>query len=103
VQKETMIELDQIYRRNPNFVFRRIEGETILVPIRGNVEDLDSIYSLNATGALAWQNLDGERSLQEVAELIAAEWAVAPGQAEADLLEFMREMASINAVVLHHR
>jgi hypothetical protein len=32
-----MAELDQVYRRNDNFVFRRIEGETILVPIRGNV------------------------------------------------------------------
>jgi hypothetical protein len=98
-----MIELDQVYRRNPNFVFRRIEGETILVPIRGKVEDLDSIFSLNATAALAWQSLDGERSLKEVAELIAAEWDTAPGRAEADLLEFMQEMASIDAVVLHHR
>ncbi len=98
-----MIELDQIYRRSENFVFRRIEGETILVPIRGDVEDLGSIYSLNTTAALAWQSLDGVRSLKAVAELIAAEWDVAPDQATADLLEFMREMTSIDAVVLHHR
>ena len=98
-----MIELEQIYRRNENFVFRKIEGETILVPIRGNVEDLDAIYSLNATAALAWQSLDGARSLKSVAALIAAEYEVAPDRAEADLLEFIREMASIDAVVLHHR
>lgn len=94
-----MIELGQIYRRSDNFVFRRIEGETILVPIKGNVEDLESIYSLNETAAMAWQSLDGARDLKTVAGLITEEYDVPRDQAEADLLAFVQEMKTIDAVL----
>jgi len=93
-----MTELETIYRRSDNFVFRRIEGETILVPIKGNVEDLESIYSLNETAALAWQNLDGARDLKTVAGLITEEYDVPREQAESDLLAFVQEMKTIAAV-----
>ncbi len=94
-----MPELESIYRRSDDFVFRRIEGETILVPIKGNVEDLDSIFSLNESAALAWQSLDGARDLKAVAGLITAEYDVPREQAEADLLAFVQEMKTIDAVL----
>ena len=93
-----MIELDQIYRRNENFVFRRIEGETILVPIRDNVGDLDCIYSLNPVGALVWEHLDGSQDLAAIKNRIAAEYDVADDKAETDLLSFINEMKTIAAV-----
>lgn len=94
-----MPELETIYRRSDSFVFRRIEGETILVPIKGNVEDLESIYSLNETAALAWQSLDGARDLKAVAGLITEEYDVPREQAESDLLAFVQEMKAIDAVL----
>ena len=94
-----MPELETIYRRSDSFVFRRIEGEAILVPIKGNVEDLESIYSLNETAALAWQSLDGARDLKAVAGLITEEYDVPREQAESDLLAFVQEMKAIDAVL----
>jgi hypothetical protein len=93
-----MIELGQIYRRNDSFVFRRIEGETILVPIRDNVGDLDCIYSLNPVGALVWEHLDGSHDLDAIKNRIAAEYDVTDDKAEADLLSFINEMKTIAAV-----
>ncbi len=93
------IEVDRVYRRNENFVFRRIEGETILVPIRANVGDLDCIYSLNAIGALVWEHLDGKTGIQEIKRAITDAYEVPAAEAEADLLAFLREMKSIDAVV----
>ena len=93
-----MIELGQIYRRNDSFVFRRIEGETILVPIRDNVGDLDCIYSLNPVGALVWEHLDGSQDLGAIKNRIAAEYDVADDKAETDLLSFINEMKTIAAV-----
>ena len=98
-----MIELGQIYRRNENFVFRRIEGETILVPIRGNVGDLDCIYSLNPVGALVWEHLDGSQDLDVIKNRIAAEYDVADDTAETDLLSFIEEMKTIAAVTIPSR
>jgi hypothetical protein len=93
-----MTELDQVYQRNENFVFRRIEGETILVPIRSNVGDLDCIYSLNPVGALVWERLDGVADLKAIRGAIAAEYDVGKRKAQADLLEFIQDMKVIGAV-----
>jgi hypothetical protein len=91
--------LDQVFRCNDNFVFRRIEGETILVPIRANVGDLDCLYSLNTVGARIWESLDGARDLGAVRDRLVAEYDVDAGEAGADLLAFVREMASIDALI----
>ena len=93
-----MTELGETYRRSDNFVFRRIEGETILVPIRAGAGELDSIYILNEVSDLIWQSLDGSTTLTAIKNLIATEYDVADSQAEADLLEFMRDMQAIDAV-----
>jgi hypothetical protein len=98
MKRPDMAELEKIYRRNANFVFRQIEGETILVPIRGNVEDLDCIYSLNELGALVWEKLDGSNDLRAIQRLIVAEYAVAEETARADLVSFLKDMESIAAV-----
>ena len=36
---------------------RVIAGETILVPLRQNLGDLESIYTLNGVGTFIWQQL----------------------------------------------
>jgi hypothetical protein len=95
-----MIDLGHRYQRNENFVFRRIEDETILVPIKDNVGDMGSIYNLNELGAFIWEQLDGERNLEAVKDKIIDEYEVSPQEAEADLNEFMNDLIEIEAVRL---
>ena len=94
-----MIDLSQHYQRNESFVFRRIEDETILVPIKDNVGDMGSIYKLNEMGAFVWEQLDGERNLEVLKDKIINEYDVAPRQAEADLSAFVTQLKEIEAVV----
>ena len=86
------------YKRDENFVFRQIESETILVPIKDNVGDMGSIYNLNPVGAFIWQQLDGEKSLPEIAAMITEEFDVSGKQAESDLNYFVDELKDIGAV-----
>jgi len=95
-----MIELAQCYCRNDNFVFRRIEEETILVPIKDNVGDMGSIYNLNEIGALIWEQLDGERDLEAVKDKIMDAYEVSPQDAAADLKAFITDLIEIEAVRL---
>ena len=94
-----MTELERVFRRNDNFVHRRIEGETILVPIRSNVGDLDHIYSLNEVGAFIWNAFDGSKDLATIKALLASEYDVSSGEAEVDLLSFVQELEEIDAAV----
>ena len=58
-----MPNLTDTYQQDPSIVSREIAGEVILVPIRNNVGDLESIYTLNETAARIWALLDGDHTL----------------------------------------
>ena len=94
-----MIDLNYRYQRNENFVFRRIEDETILVPIKDNVGDMGSIYSFNETGALIWEHLDGEQNLAAIKDRIMAEYDVPARKVEADMEAFVTDLIEIEAVI----
>jgi len=91
-------ELQQIYRKDPNIVSREIVGETILVPIRQNVGDMESIYTLNETAALAWSLLNGDLTLEQIKDLIVEEYDVDDQDATNDLLELIAQLDEIGAV-----
>ncbi len=82
-----MPNLTDTYQQDPSIVSREIAGEVILVPIRNNVGDLESIYTLNETAARIWALLDGEHTLADVRDAIVAEFEVEADEAEADLME----------------
>ena len=86
------------YARNPDFVFRRIADEVILLPIRKNLGDLESIFTLNEVAARIWELLDGRRTLEEIRDQVVAEYEVAPETAGADLEELLRQLEAIRAV-----
>jgi len=95
-----MIDLNQRYRRNENIVFRRIEDETILVPINDNVGDMGSIYNLNDVGAFVWEQIDGAKSLQDIKKRLLEEYEVSAKEAEGDLFEYISQLKEIDAVRL---
>jgi len=94
-----MTEAEQTYKRNENFVFRQIENETILVPIKDNVGDMNCIYNLNKVGAFIWQNLKCKNSVADLKNMILSEFEVTESQAEADLSEFVKNLREIEAIV----
>jgi methyltransferase-like protein len=91
--------LDRVYQKNQNFVFRQIDDETLLVPIKDNVGDLGSIYNLNPVAAFVWQHLDGEKTLNDIKDLMTGEFEVSHPDAEKDLTEFVGELEKIDAIL----
>jgi hypothetical protein len=94
-----MVDLEKTYKRNENFVFRKIEKETILVPIKDNVGDMGYIYNLNELAAFVWENLDGKDRLLDIKNSIVEEFEVSAQQAEEDLGEFVDDLKEIGAIV----
>jgi methyltransferase-like protein len=87
-----------IYRQDDSIVSRRIEDEVILVPIRQNVADLGSIYTLNEVGAYIWEQIDGQRTTAEIVSLVAGEFEITEEEAQKDLTEFIEQLSSIGAI-----
>lgn len=88
----------EIYRQDDSIVSRRIEDEVILVPIRQNVADLESIYTLNEVGAYVWEQIDGQRTTTEILALMVREFEVSEEEAQKDLTDFIQQLSSIQAI-----
>jgi hypothetical protein len=74
-----------VLRPAPNIVCRRVGGESILVPIRQNVGNLDYVYTLSAVAADVWALLDGNRPFDDVVDAICETYEVDRDTATADV------------------
>jgi hypothetical protein len=83
---------EQRFTCSRSVVSRVVAGETLIVPVRGKVGDLASIYSFNTTGSLIWKLLQTSRTVAELVTAVAQEFNVEPGQTERDVRKFVDEM-----------
>lgn len=81
--------LKDCFIKEKDFVTRTISGETIIVPIRSGVGELDSIYTLNEVGTRIWQLLDGQTPTDQIIETVAQEYDVTPQEASNDVRELL--------------
>ena len=93
-----MDELTKSFVKDPNIVSRRIAGEVILVPIRKNVGDLESIYTLNEVAARIWELIDGRRDIRQIEKIITDEFDVTSEKAERDIRNLLKQLAKIGAI-----
>jgi hypothetical protein len=84
--------------RSQTVVSRMVAGETLIVPVRGKVGDLASIYSFNESGSLIWKLLENPRTLSDVVAAVAQEYDVDTQQAERDVRQFVDEMMAAGLV-----
>jgi hypothetical protein len=90
--------MDVIYNKADGFLTRRIAGETLIVPVRGRVGDLDSLFTVNEIGGRIWSLLDGQTSIGHIAQTICEEYDVPPERATADVSELLQSMAEAGLV-----
>ena len=89
---------EMLFVRNTRAVSRKIEGETLVVPIRGGVGDLDSIYSFNPLGGEIWALLEHETSVEEIIRWVADQYDVAAHQARSDIQDFLNELLAAGLI-----
>jgi hypothetical protein len=89
---------EQLLIRSRSVVSRLVGGETLVVPVRGKVGDLASIYSFNGTGSLIWQLLETPISLADLILVVEHEYAVGEEQARKDVMKFVEDMFAVGLV-----
>ena len=89
---------NKLYLKSEDIVFRKIADECVLVPIKNNVADLRSIYSLNPVGARIWELIDGETSLEQIKKVLHNEFEVTDEQLDKDIKNFTEQLRAIKAI-----
>lgn len=86
------------YEKNPNYIYRTIVDEAVLVPIHQEVADMECIYTLNPVGAFVWERLDGQATRADLQAAMLDEYEAEPQVIAADLDAFLGEMVAIGAL-----
>ena len=92
------MEPDAVYARNDQVVSRRIVDELILVPIRKDVADMETLYTLNDVGARVYELIDGKRKVSEIVDSIVTEFDVTSAEANSDVEEFIEQLIQIDSI-----
>jgi Coenzyme PQQ synthesis protein D (PqqD) len=90
---------EKIYNKRPDIVFREIAGENLLVPIRGDLANMQRIFSVNAVGGFVWDRLDGKQSVQEIAAVVYDHFDAARTQIDFDVESFIASLVDADLVV----
>ena len=93
----------QVFTRARSVVSRIVDGRTLIVPVRGKVGELASIYSFSGTGTLIWKLLDEPRALSELIDAVEREHGVSPELAQRDVKRFLDDMLSAGLVQIEQR
>jgi len=98
--KEIELTLQTIYQPSEDVVAREIEGEIIIIPLAAGIGDMeDELYTLNETGKMIWDRLDGRNTLAEIAASLADEYDAPLDEIERDVLGLIEELARRKIVV----
>jgi len=89
---------DVRYQRTEEFVARAIAGETVLVPIRRQIGDLESIYTLSEVATFIWERLVEPSTVAEIALALEDAFAGDPAEMRTDLSAFLTELLDLGAI-----
>ena len=88
------IELSDIFIPSEGVVSRKIEGETIIVPLVEGIGDLeDDLYTFNETGQAIWEKLDGEKNLRTITAELSEEYQAPIKKIQEDVIGIVGELA----------
>jgi len=87
-----MVDLKTVPLQSPSVVTRKTGNEYVLVPVADNIADMNSVYTLNETGAFLWELIDGKNNIEDMIEALIREYDIDEQSATNDVLEFINEM-----------
>ncbi len=91
--------MGKVFIQSDNIVSRKILDETILVPVSGNVADMQKVFTLNSVGEYIWNQLDGNKNLNDITAGIIKNFEVEPLEAGNDMLDFIEELLEARLIL----
>ena len=88
----------KVFRRKDEIVTRKIAGETILVPIRGKLANMQRLFVLNPVAEYVWDQIDGKTSADDIRRGVLANFEVGREEADKDIRDFIAELLDADLI-----
>lgn len=89
---------ERSFVKTDDIISREIAGETILVPVKGKMADMQRIYTLNPVARHIWMNIDGAKTIGAIRDEILENFDVEKVRLEKDVREFIEELFGENLI-----
>ena len=89
----------KVLSRSNGFVSRSFGGETVVVPVRAGVANLEKIFTMNAVGSTVWYAIDGVATVDDLSRVVSREFAITPAEAAPDVAAFVELLETKGLVV----
>ncbi|MDE7105733.1 MAG: PqqD family protein [Anaeroplasmataceae bacterium] len=77
---------------NENYILKHVGKEYMIIPLADGGVDFSKVYNVSETGAFIYEQLKGNKTIDEIAELMVSEYEVSYEVVKADILEFINEL-----------
>ncbi|MFZ4725761.1 MAG: PqqD family protein, partial [Paludibacter sp.] len=74
------------------FVVRAVGNELILVPLTGNVAQMNELFTMNETGKFIWENIDEKTTIEELENLMTDAFNIDSETAKKDIIIFLKKL-----------
>lgn len=88
-----------ILKKAEGYVSRSVGDDTIVVPVRAGVANLEAIFTLNGVGSVIWNGIDGRATVDDLTKSVASIYDVAQDAASADVAAFVQLLLRKGLVV----
>ena len=82
----------EILEHRPNFASEPVNGERILVPVKGRMAEFNTMLTLNPSASHLWDSMEKDSTVESLVEALTSKYDVDPTTAQADVHEFIEEL-----------
>lgn len=86
------MEIQSLYKLKSKFVAREVGDELIIVPLSGNVAQMNAIFTLNETGKFIWNNATDTNSIDDLATQMTDTFNIDSQTARKDIETFLQKL-----------
>lgn len=87
-------DLKKIAEMKSLFVTRAVGDELVIVPLTGNVAQMNELFTLNETGKFIWENIENADSVDALAALVTEAFDIDTDKARNDVEAFLNKLAT---------
>ena len=88
------MKLQQLFEMKSKFVARAVGNELVLVPLTGNVAQMNELFTLNETAKFIWENIKVNTTVEELENLMTEAFDIDNQTAKNDIENFILKLAS---------
>lgn len=86
------MDIQTLFQIKSKFVTRKVDNELIIVPLSGNVAQMNELFTLNETGGFIWENTSENTTTDELQNAMIEAFVIDKETAKRDIETFLKQM-----------